>query len=328
MNNILNDTGYYFNLTYNIKYIALALALIIFNIYIAILVPSIKASTTSVMQGIRGNKQIKYKRKAHSFLGIFFPVEGKLAIKNVKRNKSKYRVITVLLVVCITAYITISTYIAYEKETADIIAKYDTDAEIFIQTEFYKADPNNSNQICRIVEELDVDYRDIIKEYEKKYNENVEVIEYRGASSQEDFLLEPKEALIDINYNGFNLQDGNRILLMSLIALNDKEYAEYIKKVGAQKGDIIVYNSYYNLFEEINENSEQVHTAKKILASNDNLKLKLIQHEISGPEISKYELICPEIFNKKVTLTDEVPDGFKEIKTMRLWSCFYRYGII
>ena len=63
INDILNRAGYYFRLVFDIKYIILALIIIIINIYFSVLIPSVKASSTSVIQGIRNNKEIKNKKR-------------------------------------------------------------------------------------------------------------------------------------------------------------------------------------------------------------------------------------------------------------------------
>ena len=63
INNILASAGYYFRLIIETKYVIFALVIIAINIYLSVLIPSIKASSTSVIQGIRNNKQIKYKHK-------------------------------------------------------------------------------------------------------------------------------------------------------------------------------------------------------------------------------------------------------------------------
>lgn len=132
LNNILESTGYYFKLIIDMKYIILSLGIIIFNIFISSIIPSVKASTTSVIQNIRNNKQIKHKN--NTIMERILAFEGKIAIKNIKRNKSKYVIITILLVICMTSYIVVSTYIQYEKETAKIVNKYDSDAKLIIDS--------------------------------------------------------------------------------------------------------------------------------------------------------------------------------------------------
>ena len=57
VNSILNSAGYYFKLTITVKYMVLAILLIAINIYLSVLIPSIKASSTSVIQGIRNNSK-------------------------------------------------------------------------------------------------------------------------------------------------------------------------------------------------------------------------------------------------------------------------------
>ena len=84
------------------------------------------------MQNIRNNKQIKHKN--NTIMERILAFEGKIAINNIKRNKSKYVIITILLVICMTSYIVVSTYIQYEKETAKIVNKYDSDAKLIIDS--------------------------------------------------------------------------------------------------------------------------------------------------------------------------------------------------
>ncbi len=171
---ILNSAGYYFKLTITAIYIVL----IAINIYLSVLIPSVKASSTSVIQGIRNNKQIKYKGK-NSILEKTLPIEGKVAIKNIKRNKSKYRLITLLLIISITSFIAMSTYLKYEKETADIATEYDVDAGFWAT---YK------------------DYETILKEYNKK----LEIIKYHKLGV-DFFLVDPANAVLENTVSSKNM---------------------------------------------------------------------------------------------------------------------------
>ena len=49
---------YFKSFSFDIKYILFALFIIGVNIYLSVLIPSVKASSTSVIQGIRSNKEI------------------------------------------------------------------------------------------------------------------------------------------------------------------------------------------------------------------------------------------------------------------------------
>ena len=173
LNNIMLNSGFTFTLYIDAKYILLSLVIIIINIYISSIIPSVKASSTSIMQNIRNNKQIKYKRK-NSFLEKILPIEGKLALRDAKRNRNKYRTIIILLVVCITSYITVNTYIKYEEVTESLVDKYKVDAQISVDTE------------------QNIDYKAILSNYEKEYSDNLKCIEYKMTGL--NFLIEPTES--------------------------------------------------------------------------------------------------------------------------------------
>mgnify|MGYP004670615557 FL=1 len=295
VNSILNSAGYYFKLTISAKYMVLAILLIIINIYLSVLIPSIKASSTSVIQGIRNNKQIKYKGK-NSILEKTLPIEGKLAIKNIKRNKSKYRLITLLLIISITSFIAMSTYLKYEKETADIATEYDVDAGFWAT---YK------------------DYETILKEYERKYNKKLEIIKYHILWN-EDFLVEPTDAVLENTFCSKNI-DNTKSVRIRIIALEDTEYSKYIKEVNGKYGDFIIYNTINISTREENENKYEYVSAFK---ENSNLKLKLVDVIVLADFITDYNIIDESILNGKYILTDKIVDGFKEVKNDSIPTLF------
>lgn len=295
VNSILNSAGYYFKLTISAKYMVLAILLIIINIYLSVLIPSIKASSTSVIQGIRNNKQIKYKGKK-SILEKVLPIEGKVAIKNIKRNKSKYRLITLLLIISITSFIAMSTYLKYEKETADIATEYDVDAGFLV---------------------ISKDYETILKEYEKKYNKKLEIIKYHELTS-EFLLVNPADAVLEKTFCLKNI-DNTKSVRMFIIALENTEYSKYIKEVNGKYGDFIIYNTINISTREENENKYEYTSAFK---ENSNLKLKLVEPITLGNFISDYNVIDESILNGKYILTDKIIDGFREVKNDSIPTLF------
>ena len=300
VNNILNSAGYYFKLVLDIKYIALSIIIIVINIFLAVLIPSIKASTSSVIQGIRNNKQIKYKRR-NTILEKILPIEGRVAIKNIKRNKSKYRLITILLVVSMASFIAMSTYLKYEKETADIVTEYDVDAGI-------SCIPKYLDELTGIT--VNRDYKPILKQYEEKYGKKLEVIEYRQLHN-EAFLVEPTENIASDSF-GFPYIDNKKSIQMGLIALDNKTYNKYIKEINASYGDFIIYN--VTRLEDLKENDEK-YTYLPVFKEDSNLKLSLIAPKYIGNEEWDYEVIDTEILAGNYILTDKIVEGYKEIKT-------------
>lgn len=292
LNNILVDTGYYIELIFDIKYMFLGLLIIIINIYLAAVIPSVKASTTSVIQDIRNNKQIKYKRK-NTILEKFLPVEGKMAIKNIKRNRNKYRLITILLVICMTSYIAVSTYINYEKATADLVNEYDVDAKINLDSTL-----NN------------IDYKSILNDYEIIYGSKLEYMEYKMMGIFA--LVEPEEAIIK-NDIATTYEDNKKSMKMVLVGLDDKTYSKYINKLNANYGDFIIYNN----VTELKGNEKLTYTYYPALKTGYNLKLSVINtyHDYEN-DLSRYEIIDNENLNGKFILTDELIEGYKEMSTI------------
>lgn len=291
INNILALTTYNFRLIFDIKYIIISIVIIIFNIYIASIIPSVKASNISIIQDIRNNKQIKYSKR-NTILEKILPVEGKIALKNIKRNKNKYRVISVLLVICMTLYIVVSTYIRYEKEVADLVNEHDVDAELIF----------NSN--------LNEDYKSILDNYETESGSEIEYMEYKKFGPF--ILVEPENAVITEQLVT-QYEDNKKSINMLVIGLDNKTYNKYINKLNAKSGDIIIYNN-ITLHEGTKEIVYKYYPA---LQKDDELKLSLVAIFYNDEKnISKYEVIDDKNLNGNFILTDELIEGYKDVKNM------------
>ena len=306
LNRILIDTGYNFNLVLSAKYIGISCFIIIVNIFISSIIPSLKASTSSVIQAIRNNKEIKLKKKV-SLLEKILPIEGKIAIKNIRRVKNRYRFITILLVICMTSYIVVSTYINYEKKTADLVDEYDADAELMV----------NST----------VDYQSIINDYEVKTGDSIEYVAYKELGLY--ILVEPAEAFMNDN-RVIEYEDNKKSIPMVITGVDDNTYYRYIDKVNANYGDIIIYNNMRLI--DIEERTYKYYT---VFNQGYDLKLSIIEqynNEIemqsnensnySDEEIShRYNIIDNESLNRKIVLTDELINGYKDMRNKYMAPC-------
>lgn len=290
LNNILANTRYGFRLVFNAKYSILSIFIIMLNIYISAIIPSIKASTTSIIQGIRNNKQIKYKKR-NTILEKVLQIEGKMAIKNIKRNRSKYRIITILLVVCMTSYIVVSTYINYERTTSELVSEYDVDAKLNFDST------------------LNIDYKTILNDYKDKYGNKIEYMVYKMMGIF--VLVEPGNALITNNLVT-TWKDNKKSTQMVIIGLDDKTYNNYINKLNANDRDFIIYNN----IKQINGEEKLTYTYCPALKTEDNFKLSVIA-SVNDYEnnVYEYEIIDDENLYGNFILTDELIEGYKEIKT-------------
>lgn len=291
LNSILVDTSYNFNLIFDVRYVIISMIIIIINIFISAIIPSIKASTTSVIQEIRNNKQIKYK-KSNSLLDKILPIEGKLALRNIKRNKSKYRIITILLVICMTSYIAISTYINYEKQLAELVNEFDVDAELRVDTD------------------LEIDYKNILNEYKTKTGDKLDCLEYKMIGAY--VLVEPSDALLTDSL--VTVHDNNKkSIQIVIIGLDDNTYNDYIDKLEANYGDFIIYNNI--TLRDMNEDKITYSYSNAFKTSCDfNLSVIAKNYDIENGT-TKFKIIDDKNLNGNYVLTDEIIEGFKEMKT-------------
>lgn len=291
LNNIVASTIYNFKLVLDIKYIIISFVIIIINIYISSLIPSIRASSTSVIQGIKNNKQIKSQTN-NSILEKHLNIEGRLALKNLKRNKNKYKIITILLVICMTSYITISTYINYEKVAANLIDEYDVDAELELS--------ENSNKY----------YKTILDNYGTTSGDKIEYLEYKIMGLYA--LVEPEDALIA------NCRYADSLHFpIQVIGLDDKSYNNYITDLNANNGDYIIYNS----ITKKEGKTEYVYRYYTAFETNYDFNFKIVYCNYVDEEAS-YEIIDDETLKENFVLTEKLPSGFKEINNTEKITIF------
>lgn len=291
LNNIVASTIYNFKLVLDIKYIIISFVIIIINIYISSLIPSIRASSTSVIQEIKNNKQIKSQTN-NSILEKHLNIEGRLALKNLKRNKNKYKIITILLVICMTSYITISTYINYEKVAANLIDEYDVDAELELS--------ENSNKY----------YKTILDNYGTTSGDKIESLEYKVMGLYA--LVEPEDALIA------NCRYADAMHFeVKIIGLDDNSYNNYINDLNVNMGDYIIYNN----ITKIEGEEEYIYKYYTAFKTNYNYNFKIVYCNYINEEL-EYEIIDDENLRENFALTEKLPNGYKEINNTNAITIF------
>ena len=122
INNLIGDILVLkLNLVTNIVFIIIPVIFMILVIFISALVPSRRAAKVSPIEAIRQNDDIKINKKkikTGKLVNKLFGIEGEIALKNIKRNKKKYRVTIVSLFISIVLFISFSSYMNYTIDTA------------------------------------------------------------------------------------------------------------------------------------------------------------------------------------------------------------------
>lgn len=101
--------------------ILIAIVFSILTIFISAYLPALKASRISAIEAIRQIQDIKLGKKAvrtNRLVRKLFGLEGDLALKNLKRNKKRFRALVFSLFISLVLFITVSSYVYYVKKGA------------------------------------------------------------------------------------------------------------------------------------------------------------------------------------------------------------------
>lgn len=253
-------------------FVIIPLVFICITIFISALLPSRSASRTSPISAIKQNDDIKIsgrKVKTRKWVTKLFGIEGDIALKNIKRNKKKYRITIISLFISIVLFISFSSLLKF-----GMIGTND-----YLDMPDYNFYVNTRN-----------DNDDILKEIRKHYQvEKSMIIEgYEYTLSKVDVsMLTDKTASDDSDVSDSNL--STRIL-----ALSNEDYNNLLKYYHAEDGTSFIINR----FEMIDyKNNSRKKNIGKIFNNNFDGKITLDNHDES------------EFLLDNIMLIDEVPFG-------------------
>ncbi len=109
--------------TVNPYYLLIPILFMILVVYISAFIPAKRSSKVTAIEMIRENDEIKIPRKnvkTPKWIRKIFGMEGEIALKNMKRNKRKYRVTLLSLFISIVLFISFSTYLQYGLSITDL----------------------------------------------------------------------------------------------------------------------------------------------------------------------------------------------------------------
>ncbi len=135
--NISNGNSIGFPLTVSIDGIILAVSFAIITIIISTYIPARRASKITPIEAIRSSMDIKI-RSQHVKTGFItrklFGFEGVLADKNLKRNRGRYRITVISLIVSVVLFLSVSGFTYYLKN-AFIMGQSDINFSAVVATE-------------------------------------------------------------------------------------------------------------------------------------------------------------------------------------------------
>lgn len=116
---MLNGTSFVYSVP--VFAIVLAVVLSLLTILFSTLGSAIRASKIAPVDAVRGNNDIKIKKKQKAYkcpklIKKLFGTGGEIAYKNLKRSRKKYRTTVISIVVSVAVFISVSSFIQYGTE--------------------------------------------------------------------------------------------------------------------------------------------------------------------------------------------------------------------
>lgn len=315
INNLISDMlEYKLHLVTNLLFIIIPVIFMIIVIGVSAFIPSRRASKVSPIEAIRQNDDIKInKRKIRTSKLVLklFGIEGEIALKNIKRNKKKYRVTIVSLFISIVLFISFSSYMNYTLNTASsVMGEVPYDYRIS-----YFGDDNNKealDKINEIVKSSDV------KEYVSYSVGNLSIIgDYTYSDEYLDFY---KSAYGD---DGIKALNNLKYQSIYILVLDDNSYNKYKNLIGLDKDSVILLNRFKGVSYG---NNNRVNYDIPVINSGDiNIKICNFDDNDEDVDTTKYcNKNIDNIFvtNKSFDLIEEFSymDDFKLIVNKKLYD--------
>ena len=206
--------------------ILISIAISTVTIFLSCLIPAIKASKIPPIEAIRGTDDIKIKTrkiKTSKLTKKLFGIGGVIASKNLKRNRKKYRTTVVSLVVSISIFIALSSFLTYGQM---MTGSYYTDLS-------YNIAVNGGNEAL---------YEKIatwsgINSYSYSYQTSAEIDVNKYGT---DFAKEELENKKQIHEEDFPEDVGKyeyNTLGLTIVMVNNDYFKSYVKSLGMNEKD-------------------------------------------------------------------------------------------
>lgn len=141
--------------------IAAIVLLSAFTIAISSFIPAIKASKTTPIDALRQSNEVKVKAKklkTPKIVNKIFGYEGELALKNIKRNGKKSRIISVSLAVSIILFISTNTFCSLFQQAMDVQTTIPYQVQIDYYGEGEKQDIEQIRKTVNAIDKVDNSY--------------------------------------------------------------------------------------------------------------------------------------------------------------------------
>ncbi|MCI9433789.1 MAG: ABC transporter permease [Bacilli bacterium] len=263
--NYLIGSEFTFKLVAYPLFIIIPILFMIVTILVSAFIPARRASKITPIEAIRLNDDIKIKSKklkTNKLVKKIFGIEGELALKNIKRNKKKYRITIISLFISIVMFITFSSFIDYIFGSVyDIAFIPDYDIAIYLPKENGLPLENNVDTINSILNHEQVD-------------RSVLVASSIDITSTSDFSKISTDEFSNKFVDGNIVENGYTDL--NLIVVPSDDFHKYLKELDYTKEKPILFNIMKGI--EYTNNSRKTYEMKKYNSTSMPIDLCKLQY--------------------------------------------------
>lgn len=190
--------------------------------------PALRASRVSPIVALRGNKDIKLtakKIRAPKWISALFGVSGKIAYKNRKRNKKKYRVVVVSIMVSVTIFIAM---FSFTQLLGDMVSVDHVEYGYSLSVDLDEITEEDLKNFADIEEREDVKEvtisRQAYLEFDKKH-----AIPH---TKQAETIM--RDIYKEWDYTDKEIEDMLKEISLQLVVMPNEEFQDYAKSAGAK----------------------------------------------------------------------------------------------
>ena len=286
-------------LIFSFSWIAIIFAIILsfVTIYLSARRSAKRASKITPITAIRNSENIKIKSKkikSPKLINKIFGIGGEISYKNLKRSKKKYHTTVISIIVCVSVFIALSSFInlafnvikvEYQNEDYNIQINYATSADM----------DEKMKEIYNL---------DGIKSYS--------VISNRGLNFTTDkYSKEYLEIYPNVGNETYTDEDGTEHTItnyISVYSINTEEFTRYVKSLGLKYEEVkdkgILINNVYEM-KKVNDKYIQVEIPMYNFKVGDIIK-GYIDNERDGKKDCSIEI---------AKITTEVPMGMSKYQS-------------
>lgn len=311
ISNYLIREGLGFDLIYSFSWLAVlfAVALGLLTLYLSAWSSAHKAAKVSPITAIRNSENIKInpkKVKSPKYIKRMFGVGGDISYKNLKRNKKKYRATVISIIVCVSVFIALSSFITLafdavqnEFETTD----YNIELSYNIKTDGLKE---------KAMEVVNFDH---VGEYSISAHEYISA-DNRTLSFNKEYLkyfpdIQSSHVYKDVD--GVDREEYSETTII-VYRVGEHAYKKYLDTLGLKYDDVEDKGILYDYSKTWIEDEKTNKMSEKIMPLLDYKKGDILKFKVGT---GKYDEVTNESIMKDVNIelsfiADELPFGIHE----------------